>query len=294
MGSDETAGQVLQAYVTAQAQRLRAVAPGVRAGDDDAVHDARVATRRLRAALSVYRPVLDRAATEPARDELSDLGHVLGGARDAHVERHALLRRLAAEDPTLVVGPIERRIDEDRTAARRIALDQVESWLAADRLDSLLDVLARDLPAGPAHARAAGDVLPRRARRAWRRYDDAVEAAADLPAGDELDEALHEIRKAARRARYASEVAAAVVGGPARRSARRAKRVQEALGAQHDTVTRRETLHRLALQAEADGESTFTYGRLHALEEAAGDAAESEARRRVDRASARGHRRWMR
>ncbi|WP_421741930.1 CHAD domain-containing protein [Cellulomonas sp.] len=40
--------------------------------------------------------------------------------------------------------------------------------------------------------------------------------------GTAHDEALHEVRKAARRARYASEVAAVSVGKPARRSARRA------------------------------------------------------------------------
>ena len=107
-------------------------------------------------------------------------------------------------------------------------------------------------------------------------------------------EALHEVRKAARRARYASEVAAAVVGAPARRSAKRAHRVQEALGTQHDAVTRQETLRRLAHQADLDGESTFTYGRLHALEQCAGEAARDAAAEPLRRVARLGHRRWMR
>jgi len=101
------------------------------------------------------------------------------------------------------------------------------------------------------------------------------------------------VRKAARRARYASEVAAAAVPAPARRSAKRAHRVQEVLGTQHDAVTRQETLRRLAHQAELDGESTFTYGRLHALEQRAGEAAREAAARPLRRAAERGHRRWM-
>jgi len=285
MGTDVTAGQVVQAYVATHAERLRAAVPGLRAGDDDAVHDARIATRRLRAALSVYRRVLGGTGT--LRDELADLGRALGAARDPFVELRTLRRRLADEDPTFVVGPIAQRIDEDRSAARQQALDRVEAWLVAPRTDALLAALAVE-------ARDGDDDLPRLARRAWRRLDRAVDAAEDLPPGDDRDDALHEVRKAARRARYASEVAVGVVGEPARRSARRARRVQQALGDQHDTVTRRETLHRLALQAEADGESTFTYGRLHALEQKAGESAEHAAEHRIARATARGHRTWMR
>lgn len=291
MGS---AGEVVQAYVTAHVERLLAAVPGVRDGDDDAVHDARVATRRLRAALSVYRPVLDRTVTDPVRDELAELGHVLGAARDAHVEGHALRRRLAHEDPSLVVGPIAQRIDEDRSAARLLAQDRVDAWLASERFDGLVATLAADLPGGPQADRAASQVLPRRARRAWERLDQALDVARLASSREDEDDALHEVRKAARRARYASEVAAVVVGAPARRSARRAHRVQEILGKQHDAVTRLETLRRLAHQAGLDGESTFTYGRLHALEENAGQAARDVAHKPLRRAAARGHRRWMR
>ena len=69
--------------------------------------------------------------------------------------------------------------------------------------------------------------------------------------------------------------------------------MQEVLGTQHDAVTRQETLRRLAHQAELDGESTFTYGRLHALEQRAGEAAREAAARPLRRAAERGHRRWM-
>jgi CHAD domain-containing protein len=290
MGS---AGAVVQAYVTAHVERLLAAIPGVRDGDDDAVHDARVATRRLRAALSVYRPVLDRQVTDPLRDELAELGHVLGAARDAFVERDALRRRLADEDPALVVGPVEQRIDEDRTAARLAAQDRLDAWVASPRFAALVATLSEDLPAGPRADRTAATTLPRRARSPWDRLDRAMEVAASTTAAEDHDEAVHEVRKSARRARYASEVAAEAVGA-ARRSARRAHRVQEVLGAQHDAVRRQETLRRLAHQAELDGESTFTYGRLHALEQVAGQSALDAAAEPLRRVARAGHRRWMR
>ena len=291
MGS---AGDEVQAYVAVQVERLLATLPGLRHGDDDAVHDDRVATRRLRAALSVYRPVLDRTVSDPLRTELAELGHVLGEARDAHVEQHALHRWLDREDPALVTGPIAQRIDEDRTAARLLAQDRLEAWLASARFAELVARLSVDLPPGDRAGREAAKALPRRARRAWARFDVALDAALAEPDGEQRDEALHEVRKAARRARYASEVALGVVGGPARRSAKRAHRVQEVLGTQHDAVTRQETLRRLAHQADLDGESSFTYGRLHALAQVAGDAARDAADEPLRRAAAAGHRRWMR
>jgi len=59
-------------------------------------------------------------------------------------------------------------------------------------------------------------------------------------------------------------------------------------------VVRRETLHRLSLQAVADGEDAFTYGRLHAFaERSAADAARG-AHRLIERATSRGHRSWTR
>ena len=289
---DGTAAEVVRAYVAVHTERLLAADPALRAGDDDAVHDARVATRRLRTALAVFRPVVDRSATDPVRDELSELGHLLGDARDAYVERRALRRLVAQEDIELVLGPVAQRLDDDRSVARRTALDALEGWLDSDRhlaLLASLDALADALPAGPRAGEPADRVVPRRARKAWRRLVDAVATG-----GDDHDDVLHQIRKEARRARYASEVGALVVGDPALRSARRAREVQDVLGRQHDSVVRRETLRRIGIQAHLDGENAFTYGRLHALAQEAGAAAERAARRPVRRAVKRKHRRWAR
>lgn len=80
--------------------------------------------------------------------------------------------------------------------------------------------------------------------------------------------ALHEVRKSAKRLRYASESAQPVLGKPARKLARRAEAIQELLGEHQDTVVARAALREIAVHAHLDGENGFTFGRLHALQEA--------------------------
>jgi CHAD domain-containing protein len=89
------------------------------------------------------------------------------------------------------------------------------------------------------------------------------------PAGPQRDTALHEARKAAKRARYAGEGAEAVLGRPARRFARRMRSAQELLGARQDALLACGALPRLAAEAHAAGEPGFGYGVLYAAQRAA-------------------------
>jgi CHAD domain-containing protein len=84
--------------------------------------------------------------------------------------------------------------------------------------------------------------------------------ALDMPPGDERYLALHEARKAARQARYAAEAVSPALGKEARRFARRMKRLQDALGEQHDRVVAGDAVVELADRAFEAGEPTFTYG----------------------------------
>ncbi|HEU0088084.1 MAG TPA: CYTH domain-containing protein, partial [Pseudonocardiaceae bacterium] len=59
------AAQVVVAHLREQVDELISHDPGARADKPDAVHKMRVATRRLRSALATYRPLLDRARTDP-------------------------------------------------------------------------------------------------------------------------------------------------------------------------------------------------------------------------------------
>jgi CHAD domain-containing protein len=84
-----------------------------------------------------------------------------------------------------------------------------------------------------------------------------------VAAAEDQDAAIHEARKATKRARYAAEAAIPALGGMARRQAAKAKKLQELLGDHHDSVVARTVLLDLAGQARAAGEDTFGYGVMH-------------------------------
>ena len=84
-----------------------------------------------------------------------------------------------------------------------------------------------------------------------------------MPSDEGRDTAIHEARKAAKRARYAAEAAVPAVGSTAKRQATQAKELQQLLGDHHDSVVARIVLLDLAQMARAAGEDTFTYGLMY-------------------------------
>jgi CHAD domain-containing protein len=123
----------------------------------------------------------------------------------------------------------------------------------------------------------------RRLRRAWR-----------LPAGPERDAALHDARKAAKRARYAAETAAPALGGDARRLARRLKKLQSVLGDHQDTVIARQLERRLGISAQQAGESAFSYGLFFARDACEARSHQTRARRSWRRTARPRYHSWLR
>jgi CHAD domain-containing protein len=85
---------------------------------------------------------------------------------------------------------------------------------------------------------------------------------------DKREVAMHEVRKAAKRARYTADALKPLLGDRAAAMSRRAKTVQEVLGLHQDGVIAQEILMQEAAKARAAGEDTFTYGVLVGLENA--------------------------
>lgn len=269
------AGTVVWEHLAAQVAALHSNDPLVRSEEPDAVHDMRVAVRRLRSALKTFRPLVDRDVTEPLRVELKELGRVLGEARDAEVVRDRLHAEVAGLDVDLVVGPVEARL-EDLDGAYRAAYRAVVRSLDTKRYTRLLDALDQLLESPPWTAQArrrAEDVLPRQVRAAHRDVDRAV-ARAKKTTGSARDLALHDARKAAKGARYAGEAVASRFGAPAERYASGMEAVQDALGEHQDAVVARHLVLELGMRAHLAGENAFTWGVLHAAERARADAAE--------------------
>ncbi len=204
----------------------------------EAVHAMRVAVRRLRSALSVFRRAVGSPATEAAKARLQELAAVLGGARDWDVFLDGIGRDVAAalpEDP---------RIARIATAARKqreAAYGALRHHLASPPFRQLMVALVqlaalRPWEADADEARAAklaADAGHYAAACLARQHGHMLSPGPDisaLPAG-----ALHDLRKQGKRLRYAAEFFAPLYG---RRSTRRfvrgVSRLQEALGHLND------------------------------------------------------------
>jgi CHAD domain-containing protein len=291
---DGTAAALVDERIRGLVGRLHGYDPLVRADAPDAVHAMRVAIRRLRSALATYRPLLDRQVTDPLRIDLRWVSAVLGDARDAEVLRERLLADLDDLPPEDVRGPIRDFLDEELAAAYRRAHERAVESMSTDRylglldrLDELVEDLSRrggDSDDGPA-------VLRRRVRHDWKRLAHKVDALDGL-SDEEYVEGLHEVRKAAKRARYAAEPLVPVDGKDAKRFAKAMKGLQSSLGRHQDSVVVEEQLRLLADRAAAAGVNAFTLGRLQPPVEA--EAVEQQARFPSDwrRASRKKLRAW--
>ncbi|HEX9039930.1 MAG TPA: CHAD domain-containing protein [Trebonia sp.] len=286
-----TAGEVLLAYLDAQAARLSVLDVAVRRDKPDAVHQMRVTVRRLRAALQSFTEILPGEDTEQLRGELKWLGGVLGAARDTEVLAGQLHAALAALPLELVIGPAQARVTTHFASREATTRQEVLDALDSQRYRDLRAALARLLsapPLTPAAAEPAARVLPVAVARACRRTSRRMRRARRAPAGGARDMALHEARKAAKRARYAAEAAAPGLGkqrqGKARRLAKRMKGVQSVLGAHQDAVITRAEARDIGVHAHLAGENAFSFGLLHERAHHQVLATEDRARRAWRRA----------
>jgi CHAD domain-containing protein len=271
VGDDAAVTEVLSAYLAQHLDDLLVEDRRLRAGDREGVHRLRIAARRLRAALATYARVLEPGETQALRDELRWLGGVLAPARDAQVLRERLLEAVAGQPDVLVLGPVAQRVDDELRRAFRSGREAVDRELDGERYFRLLDRLEAflDDPPVPADAEdGARRVLPELLRHDVKRVRKRHRAYLAATTPDGRDAALHEVRKAAKRLRYASESAVPVLGRRAAKLAARAKAVQKALGEHQDSVVARRVLRDLGVRAHLSGENGFTFGRLHGLEEA--------------------------
>jgi CHAD domain-containing protein len=284
-----TGGEALLAHIREHVEAVRAYDLPVRLDVPDALHKMRVATRRLRSALTTFKPLFATDDVRPLRGELKWLAGELGAARDAEVMRDRVRTAVEGEGEIVDVSRVAAVADAELGQTYRSAHDRVLAELDGERYHALLTALDRLVTSPPLTERAAapaGKTLPRRVARSFAEVRRIVEEADTKPAGAEREELLHDARKAAKRARYAGESVSAIFGADAVAFAKAMEDVQEALGEHQDSVLARERL-RDAAQHTSSTDAAFLYGRLHALEEAKGresqqhfDAAWKTARRK--------------
>ncbi|MBT0565332.1 CYTH and CHAD domain-containing protein [Williamsia sp. CHRR-6] len=273
LGKKASALEVVITELRRHRDQLIAVDPTVRDDEDDAVHQMRVATRRLRSVLRAFPQVI--GGDQPTRidDELRELAAVLGVARDAEVAAARYRTLLADEDPSPALTAA--LVDEQMRRYRR-GLKTSVAAMNSSRYFALLDdldaMIAEPTP-GPDAATTAAAALHSAVRSSRRSVRRAERRLAHLPAGtEEWTTAMHAIRKKAKRLRYVAESGAAISTTRHRRIAGAAKTIQSTLGDVNDAALSRAFLAAVTART-TDPRDSFVLGRLDAREQAAHDAA---------------------
>lgn len=216
--------------------------PRAVAGDEESVHQMRVAGRRVRVALPLLAKKPTGGPVRRARRTLRALIRAAASSRDLDV----CLGLLDAAIPSRSAASRETRSIRRRlVAARRRGRRRMQDAL----LDQGLAGLRRDLRVV---LRRRGEELPAVLGRleALRDAGGAEILTLLREAGDRFDpEALHHLRTRVRRLRYGAEVDAEIRDVPAK-AAKRLKALQEHLGAIHDAYVLATWLGRRAAGAE--------------------------------------------
>ncbi len=230
-----------------QAARIR------HGGEPEAVHQSRVALRRLRSVLRVFRRVVDHPDLRSLDARLREVVGSLGPARDWDVFLGGIGHHVAtafADDARIaaLLRAAEARRDLAYDAA--VAMVAAPGWrlLLIDALSVLLARPWRDAASGSPRealempARAFGRMA---LDRHWARLRRAGAAFETLTAED-----LHELRLDGKRLRYAAEVFAPLFDGKrARRFLRRLARLQDGLGIANDVAVARGLAQALAARS---------------------------------------------
>jgi CHAD domain-containing protein len=250
LDDDATVEALLRHDLASGTLRLFRHEAGVRTGEDpEAVHQARVATRRLRSTLRTFSSLLDPDWTDRLRDELKWLADLLGQVRDTDVLLERFNEHLAALPAAdAKVGPrLLAALVDQRDSARRRLLRAMATERYAVLLDDL--VAAAAAPALlPGADRPAAQVMPPLVAKPWKRLRKQVRKAGDDPPDDQL----HQIRIRAKRARYAAEAVEPVIGQPAEDYADAVADLQSVLGDHQDAVVGEAWLREAAGSARRD------------------------------------------
>jgi len=235
------------------------------------VHQARVATRRLRSDLKFLHSALDPEWVARTRGELKWLGHVLGQVRDDDVLFELLDRDGTSPLDIEGLGQLRSSLGEQRArhcealaqalgGQRYVSL--VERLSSAGQVPPLADQFSatKGSDAWLRSNEPAKRVLPPLVARRWKKLQAAIHRGGHIP----TDLQLHRVRIRAKEVRYAAELSTPVIGKAAARTSRSAARVQTVLGEHHDAVAAESWLRAQAARGPAP--ASYAAGRLAARE----------------------------
>lgn len=273
------AGEVVAAYIAEQQRGILAGDLALRRGQDDVVHQTRVATRRLRSTMRVFGSFFDTDRAQHLDSELRWYAALLGAVRDRQVLRARLIAMTDELDPALLLGPVRARINRELRREQAREWKQLQQALTEPRYLALLADIDDWVQSPPecAEAKAPGAAVAALVQRAERKVTKRLKTANAT--GDVAQ--LHRARKAAKRARYAAEAGAPVLGRKrARRDTKRYRWLQDLLGEHQDSLMSAQVLIRLGAKAgTTQGENGFAFGIMHEREQRAAERVRRKARR---------------
>jgi CHAD domain-containing protein len=207
---------------------LQRYLPAAIRGDDQGVHQARVATRRLREAVPVLTAGVKGAKTGKARNKIRRLTRALGTVRELDVTLHILdelVRRPGI--PRNALEDVRAHVVVERDRRRALMLERLDAVNSA-KLGRRLRAIGIAL--SDCDAETWREMLAARLLKRERRFGAAVKDAGHIYAPDRL----HRVRIAAKKLRYTLELAADSGTVQATPLVRALKRVQNTLGRLHD------------------------------------------------------------
>ena len=256
-------GAVALAVLRRQFTAMLAKEPGTRLGDDiEELHDMRVATRRLRAALSLFADVLPETALK-AREEIGWVGQGLGAVRDLDVQIEQLDEWLdaAEQEDREALAILRSLLQEQRETARAAMLEMLDSRryeAFVSRFGRTLRArhLARSGPAAQPALALAPDLIEARFRSV-RKAGNRI--GPDSPASD-----YHRLRIRCKRLRYALEFLGDLYPDETRPLIKRLVAVQDLLGLHQDADVAIDRLRQLALSGadDLDPRTIFAMGEI--------------------------------
>lgn len=207
---------------------LRAM-PAVQEGDEISVHQARVASRRLREALPVLGTTADDAALSRARSRVRRITRALGPVRELDVTL-SLLAELEGKRaaPQRGIARVRRAVTEERDKRRRAMLQEIKPSRLEKLRKRLVKVAAPETRKEPTRT-AIHEAESQAADRA-RRLRDAIDEAGSIYLADRL----HRVRIGAKKLRYALEIHRELTHSRSTARLNRLKIQQDLLGRVHD------------------------------------------------------------
>lgn len=202
--------------------------PAAQSGDQASVHQARVASRRLREALPVIGTSGNAQALNRVDRRVRRITRALGPVRELDVALVLLaeLGSRGAASPA-AIGLMREAVIAERQRRRHDMLAEI----TPSRLDKLRKRLV-DVAAPETHA-PASDALAEASVQARKRAH-RLKAAIDRAGGIYLAERLHQVRIAAKKLRYAIEIQRELMHSRSRLHLGRLKTQQDLLGRMHD------------------------------------------------------------